>query len=146
MMRENALWAKKWNDQKMQDKIKSASGVVMALDKTNNSPCGFGRIFIVSTTEEYEAKFAYLTDITIASEYQNKGLGFALTNTLLGMFIDGNSKRCAHGSICLFCSDEGVGAIAAPKLYRKSGFEFFDKTDKRMALIHTDQFHGHSSS
>ena len=142
MMRSNAYWAREWTEQEARDRIHAASGVVLLIDRANNNPCAFGRIFIVTANRDEGAKLAYMSDIAVSSQHQNKRLGLVVVNSLVKMFLQGNaSTQPLCGTICLWCADQGVGAIAAPKLYQKFGFEFSRELHRRIALVRTEQFY-----
>ena len=117
------------------------------IDRTNNDPCAFGRLFTVTARQDRGEKFAYMSDVVVSSQHQNKGLGLVVVNSLVKMFMGGHdSAQSPRGTICLWCADQGVGAIAAPKLYRKFGFEFSKQLQQRIALVRTNQFYQRRSS
>ena len=133
MMSKNAFWAKEWNVQVIRDRINSATEVGVLLDRTKNLPCGFGRLFLLRTNEEI---FGYLSDVTIDSSYQSKGLGQVLVNCLVGSCLSQNIKqKQITGTLCLQCAYEGSGALSAPKLYKRLGFEFVVDIGSRIAIF-----------
>ena len=137
----NAYWAKEWTAQQMKDRIHSATGAVLIIDRANNDSCAFGRIFIVENNQARNEKLAYLTDITVSSQHQNKRLGSLVTSSLVKMYMGDNDPQLTRGIIFLWCAEEGVGAIASPKLYKKFGFEYSKESHRETALVYMDQFY-----
>jgi ribosomal protein S18 acetylase RimI-like enzyme len=140
MMNREAFWAKKWNLNETQNRINSATNIAMILDKKTNIPCGFGRLFLLRTNEDI---FGYLSDIGIDSSHQSKGLGRILFNYLVGICASQDVKqKWINGTLCLQCAFEGSGAISAPKLYRRSGFECVNQIGNRIAIFsNRDHYH-----
>jgi ribosomal protein S18 acetylase RimI-like enzyme len=142
LMRDNAFWAKEWTEKGAKDRIYSASGIFLIVDRINGEPCAFGRIFTITANESQGEKLAYLSDIVVCSQHQRKGLGAIVVSTLVNMFVDGYTGHELLGRLCLWCANQGVGALAAPKLYRRFGFEFsWSPQHNRLALIHIDEFY-----
>lgn len=110
----------------------------MILDKGNNVPCGFGRLVLLTT--DYGI-FDYISDITIASSYQSTGLGTVLVNCLVGIYISQHKEqRNMNGTLCLQCANIGSGALSAPKLYKKYGFEYVNDIGNRVAIFATREY------
>lgn len=83
----------------------------MVLDKTNDIPCGFGRLSMMTTCPELNETIGYVNDVVVESQRHRKGLGWAINNYLIGI-----KKEGIHGILSLVCVTEGTGAISAPKL------------------------------
>lgn len=133
LMHKNAFWSNKWDLQEMRDRINSGTNNAMILDKINNVPCGFGRLFLLTTNDEI---FGYLSDIAIDTSHQSKGLGRVIVNNLVGISVSQEMKqRGINGTLCLQCADEGSGAVSAPKLYNRSGFEFVNELGNRITIF-----------
>lgn len=133
MMQREAFWAKDWSLEHIKNRIQSATHVVMLVDRVKNIPCGFGQIFLLKTNEEF---FGYLSDILIDSLHQSKGLGSILVNDLVSICVIQEMKqKGVTGTLCLQYADRGSGAISAPKLYRKFGFEDAKEIDNRIAIF-----------
>jgi ribosomal protein S18 acetylase RimI-like enzyme len=133
MMNRDAYWAVNWNLEEMRNRINSATNNVIILDKINNLPCGFGRLFLLKTNDEL---FGYLSDIAIDSSHQSKGLGKIIANYFVGISVDHDMRqRGINGTLCLQCVDRGSGASFAPKIYKKLGFEFIDDIGNRISIF-----------
>ncbi|CAF0722567.1 unnamed protein product [Rotaria sp. Silwood1] len=137
MMNREGFWCTQWNCTDMQNRINSATYNAMILDKINKHPCGFGRLFLLTMNNEI---FGYLSDIVVDSSHQSKGLGRLIVNYLVGMSVNQNDKQqTVHGTLCLKCAYKGSGAISAPKLYQRSGFEFITDIGNRIAIFANEQ-------
>jgi ribosomal protein S18 acetylase RimI-like enzyme len=133
MMNREAFWSIKWNLEEISNRINSATNNVMIFDKINNLPCGFGRLFLLTTNDEL---FGYVSDIAVDSSHQSKGLGRIIVNYLVGISVSQDMKqRGINGTLCLRCALEGTGALSATKLYKRSGFEFVNDIGNRIAIF-----------
>jgi len=133
LMNREAFWSTEWDLKEMCDRINSATNNVMILDKINNRPCGFGRLFLLKTNDE---KLGYLSDIAVDSSHQSKGLGRIIANYLVGAFSTQDIKeRDVNGTLCLRCAKQGSGALSATKLYKRSGFEFINDIGNRITVF-----------
>lgn len=133
MLNKEAFWLAKSSLQEIKNRINSATNNAMILDKINNLPCGFGRLFKLTTNDEI---FGYLSDIAVDSIHQSKCLGRIIVNYLVGTFVNQDVKQQGiNGTLCLQCASEGSGALSAPKLYKRSGFEFINDIGNRIAIF-----------
>ncbi|UJR17581.1 hypothetical protein I4U23_004477 [Adineta vaga] len=133
LMNREAFWSKKWDFQEMCNRINSATNNAMVLDKINNCPCAFGRLFLVKSKDDI---FGYLSDIAVDSTHQSKGLGRIIVNYLVGIVSNLPDQQLNyHSTLCLKCAKEGSGAISAKKLYQKSGFQFLNDLGNRIAIF-----------
>ena len=140
MMHRDAFWAKDWNFQGIKDRTQSATHVVMITDRVKNTPCGFGRISLLKTNDEF---LGYLSDIAIDSAHQSKGLGSILVNELVSICVSQEVKQKGMtGTLCLQYAIRGSGAISAPKLYRKFGFADMEKLENRIAIFANADHYG----
>ncbi|UJR26113.1 hypothetical protein I4U23_007459 [Adineta vaga] len=133
LMMRVAFWSKTWDFQEMCDRINSATNNAVILDKINNSPCAFGRLFLIKSKDE---TFGYISDIAVDSTHQSKGLGKCMVNYFVGIVSNSTipllNFRC---TLCLQCAKEGSGSISAKKLYQRSGFQFLNDLDNRVAIF-----------
>ena len=133
MMNREAFWSTNWDLKEMQNRIYSATKVAMILDKVNNHSCGFGRLFHLTTNDEI---FGYLSDIVVDSFHQSKGLGSIIVSYLVGVSASQDDKlQKIHRTLCLQCADRGIGAVSAPKLYKRAGFEFMNDIGNHIAIF-----------
>ena len=140
MMNETGFWSTKWKLEEMRDRIHSAKSNVMILDKTDDTPCGFGRLFVL--TMPNKETFGYLSDIGVRASHQSKGLGRVIVNSLIDAFraCDRTSDH-PHGTLWLQCADRGCGVVSAPKLYRRAGFELFEDLGNRIAAFASNEYY-----
>ena len=136
-MNVEAYWATHWDEQKVHDRILSASAVSMIFDKANKVPVGIGRMFKMGNNNDNENEtLGYISDIVVHIQHRGKGLGKVIVNDLIGAYIGRDViQRPANGLFCLVTADRGSGAISAPKLYRSLGFEHLDKIVNRIAIF-----------
>lgn len=140
MMVKDGFWCENWKLEDMKGRINSGTHTVMILDKIKNVPCGFGRSFTLTTADEI---FGYFSHILVDRSYQSKGLGRIIVNTLVGMSVnkDDKNQQQTDVTLCLQCADRGSGAISAPKLYRRSGFQHFTDIGSRIAIFSDDVYY-----
>jgi ribosomal protein S18 acetylase RimI-like enzyme len=137
LMNVEAYWANNWTSTQMRNRIESASAIAVILDRTTGLACGFGRLFVVKENGDVEiSTFGYLSDICVHSDYQRQGLGRVIANSLIGAYLSStiNSKE-TDASLALLCTNRGSGAIAAPQLYRKFGFQFINQIRNAVAVF-----------
>ena len=140
LMNKTAFWADKWNLPEMQDRIQSASAFLMILDKTDDIPCGFGRLFLLKMPDG--EILGYLSDIAVRESHQSKGFGRIIVNYLIDACGPGDqTSNRPHGTLWLKHADQGSGAVSAPKLYRRSGFQLFNELGNRIAAFATNEFY-----
>ena len=118
----------------LKKRVDTATRVVMVLDKVNDVPCGFGRLFMMTTGSGLKDTMGYVDDIVVESLHQSQGLGWTINNYLMGI-----KKEEINGTLCLICALEGSGSISAPKIYKKLGFEFINKFNQSMAIFIDEQ-------
>jgi ribosomal protein S18 acetylase RimI-like enzyme len=142
-MNVEAFWATHWDEQKVHDRILSASAVAMIFDKANKVPVGIGRMFKMRNNNDNEEEtLGYLSDIVVHIQHQGKGLGKVIINHLVGAYIGRDlSQRPANGLLCLVSADRGSGAISASKLYRSFGFEHLNKIDNRIGIFLSEKYY-----
>lgn len=139
LMNQEAFWAEFWKLDETINRINSASNSAAIIDKTTGTIVAFGRLFLLQTNEEV---FGYLSDIAVDRNYQSKGLGQMLANYFVGICSSQDIKqRGITGTLCLQCANQGAGAIAAPKLYKRFGFENIQEIDNRIAIFAEKQFY-----
>ena len=131
MLDANAYWVDNLNREDISNRIESAKRVIMVLDKANDMPCGFGRLFMMTTNCEPNESMGYVDDIVVDSQHHRKGLGWTINNYLMGI-----KKEGINGTLCLMCVNEGTGAISAPRLYKKAGFEFVPDIHNRYCTFY----------
>ena len=140
LMTSNAFWASHWQLEETRQRIVSGTGVAMVLDTSTNVPCAFGRVFMLSSANH--ERLGYLTDIVVDQPHQSKGLGRVILNYLLQTSVQYDSQSHATGgTLCLQCADQGSGAIPAPKLYSRAGFECPSATGNRTAMFASKQYY-----
>ncbi|CAF2309529.1 unnamed protein product [Rotaria sp. Silwood2] len=138
IMNREGFWCTKWNLIEMENRINSATYNAMVLDKINNYPCGFGRLFLLTIDDQI---FGYLSDILVDSSHQSKGLGRLIINHLIGMSVKQNDNhQNVHCTLCLQCAYKGSGAVSAPKLYKRSGFEYIADIGNRIAIFADEKY------
>ena len=130
MLNKNAYWVGHLNSDHINDRVQLAKRVVMVLDKANDVPCGFGRLFMMTKDGEASDIMGYLDDIVVENQHHNKRLGSVINNYLMGIKTEG-----VNGTLCLVCVNEGTGAISAPRIYKKAGFELISDICNRIALF-----------
>ena len=139
LMNQEAYWARFWKLDETINRINSATNPAMIIDKITNTVSAFGRLFFLQTNAEI---FCYFSDIAVDSNYQSKGVGRMLFNYFVGLCSNQDLKqRGVTGTLYLQCADQGPGAISAPKLYKRSGFENIQEIDNRIAIFATTEFY-----
>ncbi|CAF2127378.1 unnamed protein product [Rotaria magnacalcarata] len=139
MMIREGFWCRPWDLEEMKNRINSATDIAMILDKINSSPCGFGRLFTLKTNDKI---FGYASDIVVDSSHQSKGFGRIIINYLVGKSVNNNEKQQNHDvTLCLQCANEGTGAVSAPKLYSRSGFEYIGDIGNRIAIFANNEYY-----
>ncbi|CAF2986596.1 unnamed protein product [Rotaria sp. Silwood2] len=138
ILKQEAYWCATLTLEEMKNRINSSAHIAMILDKTYNQPCGYGRLFLLKTNTQL---FGYMSDVAINSSHQSKGLGSILINHFVGTFLKKYSElENINGTLCLLCADKGNGAISAPKIYRKAGFEYLNDLGNRIAIFSNRDF------
>ena len=134
LMKSNAYWTEHWSLKEMRRRILSATVATMVLDRVADVPCAFGRMIILST--DNQNRLSYLSDITVDQRHQSKGLGRMIVNFFFDASVEHDaSTQFINGTLCLYCSDQGSGAVSATKLYTRSGFQFLSATGNEIAMF-----------
>lgn len=140
MMNKTGFWSDKWKLQEMKDRIHSASAFIMILDKTEDMPCGFGRLYLLKMPDG--ELFGYLSDIAVKESHQSKGLGRVIVKSLIDACgLDEETSTRPHGTLWLQHANQGSGAVSAPKLYRRSGFQLYNELGNRIAVFARNEFY-----
>lgn len=138
LINKNAPWVIDLTLKDIDERIQTSERLIMILDRTKNVPCAFGRLLLINKTNEFTEQIGYVDDIIVDSDYQGQGFGWKITNYLMGI-----TTQIENLTLCLACVDEGIGALVAPKLYLKFGFQFVNQLQNDFAIFVTEQFFPH---
>lgn len=143
LMTTEAFWAKDWDEEEAYNRILSATAVIMIMDKINKVPVGFGRMFMMRyNNNNKEETFGYLSDVAVNIQHQSKGLGRVIVNYFVSVYIAQDiSQRSTNGSLSLICGNKGSGAISAPRLYQRLGFQHLDNIGNRIAIFPSEKYY-----
>lgn len=140
MLRVNAFWLTKCDENELKSRIDSSSRIIMVLYKDNNNdiplPVGFARLFTTM-----DRSLTYMSDVAIAISHQSKGLASYMIDYFFKIFLDDEDNSSSNEKedlLCLLCADQGNGMHSAPKLYKKFGFEFLTDSKKNVPLLLDD--------
>lgn len=113
---QDAYWGEHWQQPEVHQRIDSASIAMSVNLQKQNIIQTIGFVRLVTN-----GQIAYISDMVIDRAYQSKGIGKYLFCSLLK---EAYQLYPQVNTYTLMVADQGIGKIAAPKLYSHFGFEY----------------------